>query len=233
VELVEVEDRAWGLIGAEESLDGDLDVAGGEVVTVDGEAEDGVVDGAEDLAAEAAVHLVPDKVLRAWRGAAVDVVAEAELAAHRLEEERLAGVVGGLHLQLDRHMGLDGDRGEGWNHEVLGDRLVDGCHGAGSGGGHGAIRDSRHGGSASAGAEEAPRAGAELAPRAGEDEEPSVGMDDIPRASAEGSPVSSDMLIREGRRRCRPAAQRLGDQIDLIAGGGWAAEKERIRLYTM
>jgi hypothetical protein len=31
---------------------------------------------------------------------------------------------------------------------VLGDRLVDGRHGAGSGGGHGAVRDSRHGGSA-------------------------------------------------------------------------------------
>jgi hypothetical protein len=58
-------------------------------------------------------------------------------------------------------------------------------------------------------------------------------MDGMPRAGAEGSPVMSDMLIREGRRRCRPAARGLGDQIDLIAGGGWAAEKERIRLYTM
>jgi hypothetical protein len=48
VELVEVEDRVRGLIGAEESLDGDPDVAGGEVVAIDGEAEDGVVDGAED-----------------------------------------------------------------------------------------------------------------------------------------------------------------------------------------
>jgi hypothetical protein len=58
-------------------------------------------------------------------------------------------------------------------------------------------------------------------------------MDGMPRADTEGSPVMSDMLIREGRRWCRPVARGLGDQIDLIAGGGWAAEKERIRLYTM
>jgi hypothetical protein len=45
-------------------------------------------------------------------------------------------------------------------------------------------------------------------------------MDGMPRAGAEGSPVMSDMLIREGRRRCKPARRGLGDQIDLIAEEG-------------
>jgi hypothetical protein len=52
-----------------------------------------------------------------------------------------------------------------------------------------------------------------------------VGM---PRGGAEGSPVMSDMVTREGRRRCKLAA------LEQIAGGGWAAERKgRIRLYTM
>jgi hypothetical protein len=67
----------------------------------------------------------------------------------------------------------------------------------------------------------APSAGVEEAPKAGEDEEPSAGMVGMPRGGAEGSPVMSNMVTREGRRRCKPAA------LEQIAGGGWAAEKRK------
>jgi hypothetical protein len=119
VEVVEVENRPRGLVGAEQTFDGDPKVAGGLVVTVDGEAEDGVVDGAEDPAANAAVRLIPDRVLRAWGSRAVDVVAKEELATHRFEEGCPPGVVGGLHLQLGRYMRLNRNRGIRGHHELL------------------------------------------------------------------------------------------------------------------
>jgi hypothetical protein len=74
---------------------------------------------------------------------------------------------------------------------------------------------------------EAPSVGVEEAPRAGEDEEPSAGMVGMPSGGAEGSPVMSDMVTRERRHRCKLAA------LEQIVGGGWAAEKGRIRFYTM
>jgi hypothetical protein len=53
----------------------------------------------------------------------------------------------------------------------------------------------------------APSAGVEEAPKAGEDEEPSAGMVGMPRGGAEGSPVMSDMVTRERRRRWKLAAR--------------------------
>ena len=72
-------------VGAEQGLDRDPELARGLVLDSDGEVEDGVVDGAEDPAAHAALGHIPIRVVGLRHGA-VDVTAKAEHAAQRREE---------------------------------------------------------------------------------------------------------------------------------------------------
>ena len=69
VEIMAEEDRPGLPVGAEEALNGEPEVPGGLVVVSHGEVEDGVVDGAEEPGADAAVRLIPSRIL--GRGAIV------------------------------------------------------------------------------------------------------------------------------------------------------------------
>lgn len=66
-------------------------------------------DGALDPVKDGAVNLRPEGVI----GVAVDVVQQAKLAAHGLEEGGPLAIVGLLHVEDDWDMGLHGDRGVG------------------------------------------------------------------------------------------------------------------------
>ena len=59
VELVDEEDGARLLVGAENLLDCGPKVAGDRIGLVHGEIKDGVVDGAEDPTVDAALHGIP------------------------------------------------------------------------------------------------------------------------------------------------------------------------------
>ena len=82
VEFVAEEDGPWFLVGAEDVFDGHPQSAGGLIVALHDEVEDGVGDGAEEPTANAAVRLIPLGIGRASRRGAVDVVLEPELATH-------------------------------------------------------------------------------------------------------------------------------------------------------
>ena len=92
VELVVQEDSARLLVGAEQPFNGDLEFSSRLVITLHGEVEDGVIDGAEDPAADATICLIrggPKGIGGRWReGGAIDVRLHAKFAAHRLEERR-------------------------------------------------------------------------------------------------------------------------------------------------
>ena len=72
---------AWLLVGVEDPLDGHPKITGGRIGLVHGKIEDRVIDGTEDLAANAALRGIPLGVIGLRRGRAVDVGAKAELAA--------------------------------------------------------------------------------------------------------------------------------------------------------
>jgi len=118
VEFLEQEDGAGGRVGAEQGLDRDPELVRGLVLVGDGEVEDGVVDGPEDPAAHAALRHVPIWVV-GLRSSAVDVAAEAELAAQRREERSPLGVVGALHVQGHGNVSLDVDGGVGVDDDGL------------------------------------------------------------------------------------------------------------------
>ena len=105
------EDRPGLPLGAEEALNGEPEVLGGLVVVGHGEVEDGVVDEAKEPGADAAVRLIPGRILGARWHRAIDVRPEAELAAQRLEVGHPSGVGSGLHRQHHGNMGLDVDSG--------------------------------------------------------------------------------------------------------------------------
>ena len=88
VKFIEEEDGAWLPVGAEDPFNGHPQITGGGIGTVHGEVEDGVVDGAGDLAPDAALRGIPLRIIRTRGSRAIDVGAKAELAAQRLEEER-------------------------------------------------------------------------------------------------------------------------------------------------
>ena len=75
-----------------------------------GEVEDVLGDGAIEPATDGTVGLVPCISARIRGRGAVDVVEEAELAAHGLKEAAPLGIGGGAEFQLDRDVRLDGDR---------------------------------------------------------------------------------------------------------------------------
>jgi len=75
--------------GAEETFNGHPEFLGGMLVAVHGEVEDSVVDGAEDLAVNTTVRLIPlwpEGIGGRRRSGAIDVRLEAEFATHRFEE---------------------------------------------------------------------------------------------------------------------------------------------------
>jgi hypothetical protein len=91
------------LVGAEVDFNSHPKFPCGLLIAVHGEVEDGVVDGAEDPTADAAIRLIPLRpggISQRWRrGGVVDVRLETEYAAHGLEEGSPLGVVGILHHQ--------------------------------------------------------------------------------------------------------------------------------------
>jgi hypothetical protein len=72
----------------EDLLDCHPEVAGAQIGLVHGEIKDGVIDGAEDPAADAALRGIPLGVSGLRWSRAIDVLAHPEFAAQRLEEER-------------------------------------------------------------------------------------------------------------------------------------------------
>ena len=110
------------------SLQGHPQITGGGIGTVHGEVEDGVVDGAGDLALDAALRGIPLRIIRTRGSRAIDVRAKAELAAQRLEEERPLGVVG-LQVQREWDMGLDIDCGVVVSHDRGNSVGAHGSHG--------------------------------------------------------------------------------------------------------
>ena len=74
-----------------------------------GEVERQVGDGIEDPHPDAAIHLIPLRIIGAWRNRAISVRFYAKLTAHSLEGVPF-GVIGVLHLQCHRNMNLDKHR---------------------------------------------------------------------------------------------------------------------------
>jgi hypothetical protein len=93
MEFLQQEDCPGRTIGAEESLDGDPQLAGSLVLVGDGEVENRVVDGVEDPATDGALCDVPQWI-RSGRRRPVDVGTEAEFPAQSLEERSPLGEVG-------------------------------------------------------------------------------------------------------------------------------------------
>jgi hypothetical protein len=107
MEFVAEEYGVLFLVGAEDALDGGPELTGGLIVALHGDVENRVVDGAKDPRADAAVCLVPNRVVGApWKGA-VNVQLEAEFAARRLEGGPF-GEVGVRELQRNRDVHLHG-----------------------------------------------------------------------------------------------------------------------------
>jgi len=109
-------------------VNGHPQITGGGIGTVHGEVEDGVVDGAGDLAPDAALRGIPLRIIRTRRSRAIDVRAKAKLAAQRLEEERPLGVVG-LQVQREWDVGLDIDCGVVVSHDRGSSAGAHGSHG--------------------------------------------------------------------------------------------------------
>jgi len=119
VEFLQQEDSPGSAIGAEESLDGDPKLAGSLVLGGDGEVENYVVDGVEDLATDGALYDVP-RWIRRRRRRPVDVGTEAEFPAQSLEERSPLGDVGVLHLQGHRDVSFHIDGCVGVDDDSLG-----------------------------------------------------------------------------------------------------------------
>ena len=145
VKFVEEEDGAWLLVGVEDPFNGHPQITSGGIGTVHGEVEDGVVDGAGDLAPDAALRGIPLRIIRSRGSRAVDVRAKAELAAQRLEEERPLGVVG-LKVQRNRDVRLDTDCGVVVSHDRCSSAGAHGRHGGSACRGQGAGTGGRGGG---------------------------------------------------------------------------------------
>ena len=142
VELVTQEDGTWGLVGVEETLDGDLELVRG-LVRCRSEAEDVGPDSAEEPAANTGVRNGPSRVSGSGRRRAVNVREEAKFPTEGGEERRPLVEVWVLQLQGHRDMGFDGDcrvgsdehgGGRGGLHSRHGGRGVGGA--GGRGGGH-------------------------------------------------------------------------------------------------
>jgi hypothetical protein len=136
---VREEDSPWLLVGAEEALDRCSEGAGALVVALHGEIENRVIDRAEEPRPDAAIGRVPLGVVEVRRRRPIDVRLETELTAHRFEEGCPLGVVGVLHLQGHRNVGLDGDGGVGVDDQRRRGGVIGGRHAAVLGGRHAAV----------------------------------------------------------------------------------------------
>lgn len=142
VEFLQQEDGPGRAIGAEESLDGDPQLAGSLVLVGDGEVENRVVDGVEDPATDGALCDVP-RWIRSCRRRPVDVGTEAEFPAQSLEERSPLGEVGVLHLQGHRDVSFHIDGCVGVDDDSLGWSF--GSCGGGCGSSSGCVVVARHG----------------------------------------------------------------------------------------
>ena len=142
VEFLQQEDGPGRTIGAEESLDGDPQLAGSLVLVSDGEVENRVIDGVEDPATDGALCDVP-RWIRSHRRRPVDVGTEAEFPAQSLEERSPLGEVGVLHLQGHRDVSFHIDGCVGVDDDSLGWSF--GSCGGGSGSSNDCVVVARHG----------------------------------------------------------------------------------------